>query len=94
MRVLVAYATRHGATAGIAKRIASSLEMRGLDVDCEQVSSVKQPERFDAFVIGSAAYAFHWLGETTSFVRRHRLAVHLDGEMHGRWESSTASTAL
>jgi menaquinone-dependent protoporphyrinogen oxidase len=27
---------------------------------------------YDAFVIGSAAYAFHWLKEATGFLRRHR----------------------
>lgn len=72
MRVLVTYATRHGATAGIAERIARTLEHRGLQVNLEPVKSVREPERFDAFVIGGAAYAFHWLGESMSFVRQHR----------------------
>ena len=27
---------------------------------------------YDAFVIGSAAYMFHWLKEATSFAKRHR----------------------
>ena len=32
MKILVAYATRHGATQGIAERIAQTLEADGLDV--------------------------------------------------------------
>ena len=33
------------------------------------------PSGYDAFVIGSAAYMFHWLGEATAFVRRHRVIL-------------------
>ncbi|HLO35971.1 MAG TPA: flavodoxin domain-containing protein, partial [Candidatus Deferrimicrobium sp.] len=28
--------------------------------------------RYDAFVVGSAAYMFHWLGDATTFVRHNR----------------------
>jgi menaquinone-dependent protoporphyrinogen oxidase len=71
MRVLVAYATRHGATAGIAERIAERLRAGGLDVTLEQAKAVKDVTGYDAFVIGGAAYMNHWLGDATSLVRRH-----------------------
>ena len=72
MRILVTYATRHGATRGIAERIAATLDQSGIDVTLRPVDQAGDPAEYDAFVIGSAAYAFHWLKEATTFVRRHR----------------------
>jgi menaquinone-dependent protoporphyrinogen oxidase len=72
MKVLVAYATRHGATAGIAERIARVLEGAGLTVDLTKIDDVRVTDDYDAFVIGSAAYYFHWLKEATRFVREHQ----------------------
>jgi menaquinone-dependent protoporphyrinogen oxidase len=72
MKVLVAYASRHGATQAIAERIASSLRADGLDMTLQHVETVDQVDGYDAFVIGSAAYMGHWLKEAASFVRRHR----------------------
>jgi len=78
MTVLVAYATRHGATRGIAERIAERLRADGLDAEAHPVSDVRDVQRFDAFVVGGAAYMFHWLGDATKFVEHNRtlLASH------------------
>jgi menaquinone-dependent protoporphyrinogen oxidase len=78
MRVLVAYASRHGATRGIAERIAERLEQRGLEVALRAVQSADSVAEYDAFVVGSAAYMSHWLEDATKFVRRNRsvLATH------------------
>jgi len=75
MKVLVTYASRHGATRGIAERIAAALERQNLDVTFEPVEKVEDAAGFDAAVIGSAAYALHWLGEASSFVRRNAPAL-------------------
>ncbi len=72
MPVLVAYATRHGATRGIAERIADRLRSHDLDADARPAGEVRDAARYDAFVVGGAAYMFHWLGEATSFVEHHR----------------------
>ena len=72
MKVLVAYATRHGATQGIAERIADTLRGAGLDVEIAPAGSVKATARYDAFVIGSAAYMFHWQKEAIDLVRRNQ----------------------
>jgi menaquinone-dependent protoporphyrinogen oxidase len=72
MSVLVAYASRHGATRGIAERIAQTLERHGLDVTLEPVQEVTAVDGYDAFVIGSAAYMGRWMSEAATFVRRHR----------------------
>jgi len=71
MRVLIAYATRHGATAGIASRIAETLEMSGHDA----VAIPVDVGTFDAVVVGGAAYMFHWLKPAVHFVVRHREAL-------------------
>ncbi len=72
MKVLVGYATRHGATAGIAERIGDRLRAAGLEADVASAGTVRYPAPYDAFVIGAAAYMSHWLTEATSFVERHR----------------------
>ena len=72
MHVLVAYASRHGATKGIAERIAEGLRTAGLQVDLSDVSSAKDLTDYDAFVVGSAAYMYHWMKEAQDFVRRNR----------------------
>ncbi len=75
MHVLVAYASRHGATQGIAERIAETLRAAGVDTDARPAASVKDLAGYDAFVIGSAAYMFHWLKEATGLVRRNRAVL-------------------
>ena len=72
MNVLVAYASRHGATQGIAERIAESLRAAGLKAEACPAASVKSLVGYDAFVIGSAAYMFHWLKDAVTLVRRNQ----------------------
>jgi menaquinone-dependent protoporphyrinogen oxidase len=72
MQVLVAYASRHGATRGIAERVAQTLERSGIPTTLRPARDVRSVKDYDAVVVGSAAYAFHWLKEATGLVRRHR----------------------
>lgn len=78
MKVLVAYASRHGATQGIAERVAATLRGHGLDAEARPAASVKSVTEYDAFVVGSAAYMFHWLKEAREFVHHNR------GELTGK----------
>jgi menaquinone-dependent protoporphyrinogen oxidase len=71
-KVLVAYASRHGATEGIAERLAGALRAASIDVDVREVDSVRDPDGYDGYVIGSALYAGRWLGSASNFVRLHR----------------------
>lgn len=72
MRVLVAYATRHGATRGIAEHIATRLREDGLDAEARPAGEVRDAAAYDAFVVGGAAYMFSWLKDATAFVDRNR----------------------
>jgi menaquinone-dependent protoporphyrinogen oxidase len=75
MTVLVAYASRHGATQGIAERIAARLTHDGVPADAVPASRVRDASAYDAFIIGSAAYMFHWLTEASRFVKRNRATL-------------------
>lgn len=75
MRVLVTWASRHGATRGVAERIGEVLRERGVDAVVRPVREAGRRDElaaYDAFVVGGAVYAFHWLGDATRFVRRNR----------------------
>ena len=75
MNVLVASASRHGATQGIAERIGERLQAAGLEVEVRPAADAGELAGYDAFVVGSAVYMFHWLKDGAKFVRRNRAAL-------------------
>jgi menaquinone-dependent protoporphyrinogen oxidase len=70
-KVLVAYASKMGATAGIAEVIGDELRNHGHDVDVLDVTTVKGIEPYDAVVVGSALYIRRWRKEAVRFLRHH-----------------------
>ena len=72
MPVLVAYASKHGSTQGIAERIAAIVRASGLEVDLAAAEDAGDPAGYDAFVIGSAVYASRWMAPASEFIRHHR----------------------
>jgi menaquinone-dependent protoporphyrinogen oxidase len=72
MKVLVAYASKAGSTKGIAEFIGEKLRARGITMDVKEVGSVDRAEEYDAFVVGSAVYMFHWIKEAKQFVLKNR----------------------
>lgn len=71
MTVLVAAASRHGATQEIAAAIGRVLAERGIDVEVKSVGNVADPAAFRAFVLGSAVYLGNWLEPARRFVDVH-----------------------
>jgi menaquinone-dependent protoporphyrinogen oxidase len=70
--ILVAYASKHGATREIAERIADTLRAAGQQAEARPVQATGDLAGYDALVVGSAAYAGHWLKEASEFLRRNR----------------------
>jgi menaquinone-dependent protoporphyrinogen oxidase len=83
VRVLVAAASRHAATAEIASRIGATLTeqlaARGVaaDVHVRHAEGVRGIDGYDAVVLGSAVYAGRWLRPARALARTHtaRLAT-------------------
>jgi len=78
MRVMVAYASKYGATEGIARRLGSVLEEQGYDVDVMTCADAGVASGYDAYVVGSATYEFNWRKDARKFVERNEteLATH------------------
>jgi menaquinone-dependent protoporphyrinogen oxidase len=70
-RVLVAYASKRGSTAEIARAIANSLKGAALEVDLKPVADVSGLDPYDAVVLGSAVYIKRWRGDAKRFLHRH-----------------------
>jgi menaquinone-dependent protoporphyrinogen oxidase len=70
-RVLVAYATKHGATAEIAERIGEVLRRAGLEVDVRPAGQVDDLAAYGAVVLGSAAYIGRWRKSAAQFLKAH-----------------------
>ena len=70
-RVLVAYATKYGATAGIAKKIGQVLQEAGLAVDVKRADQAGDPAGYQAVVLGSAVYIGKWRKEAAEYLREN-----------------------
>lgn len=70
-KVLVAYASKYGATTEIAERIGQVLARAGLDVDVLPAEQAGSIERYRAVVLGSGVYAGHWLKEAADFLQEN-----------------------
>jgi menaquinone-dependent protoporphyrinogen oxidase len=67
MQVMVACASKHGSTEGIAQAIADRLRQQGHDAVAERVANVADLHGVQAVVLGSAVYAGSWMHEATEF---------------------------
>jgi menaquinone-dependent protoporphyrinogen oxidase len=67
--VLVAYASRHGSTRGVAERVAARLEEHGSRAHVRPVDQLDDMDEYDAVVFGSPVYDGAWLPEAERFVR-------------------------
>lgn len=71
MTVLIAAASKHGATGEIAFRIGTRLVECGIDVEVKKLGQVANVSGYDAFVIGSGIYLGNWLKEARRFLDAH-----------------------
>jgi menaquinone-dependent protoporphyrinogen oxidase len=75
MKVLVVYATKYGSTKGIAEFIADKLRQHGMEAEALEARDVKNPQDYDACIIGSGVYMCHWLKEAVKFVRKNKATL-------------------
>lgn len=68
-RVLIAYASKYGATAEIAEKIAETLRADGLDVDVKPAHKVRDLAEYTAVIVGSAVYMGRWRRQASNFLR-------------------------
>jgi menaquinone-dependent protoporphyrinogen oxidase len=75
VKVLVAYASKYGSTKGIAEFLGEKLRQRGMQVDVQEVGAVRNAADYDAFVIGSAVYMFHWMKGAKQFLSKNSVLL-------------------
>jgi menaquinone-dependent protoporphyrinogen oxidase len=71
-KILVAYASRTGTTAEVARSIGKTLSEGGAQVDVLAMQAVKDLSPYQSVVAGSAIRQFKWLPEAAEFIAIHR----------------------
>ncbi len=74
-KILVAYASRTGSTAGVAEAIGQTLAESGASVEVCRMQDVKDLTPYRAVVAGSAIQGGQWLPEAMQFMRTHQAAL-------------------
>lgn len=75
MTVLVAYGSKRGGTEGLAQMVADDLRQEGFQVVVTPARGAKNPEPYEAVVVGGALYAFRWDRGAKWFVKHHTKAL-------------------
>ena len=70
-RALIVYASRHGATAGIAERIGEVLRSNAVDAVVLPATENLDQRDFDAYVVGSGVYMGSWLKDGIEYLERN-----------------------
>jgi menaquinone-dependent protoporphyrinogen oxidase len=74
-KILVAYASRAGSTAGVAEAIGKTLAESGAQVEVRLMKDVQDLTPYRAVVAGSAIQGRKWLPEAMQFVQTHQAAL-------------------
>jgi menaquinone-dependent protoporphyrinogen oxidase len=71
-KILVAYATKSGATVDVAQTIGKSLAGKGAAVDVRPIKSVTNLDGYRAVIVGSSIRMGQWLPEAVEFVKKNQ----------------------
>ena len=74
-QILVAYATKYGATAEIAEKIGQVLRQAGLRTDVLPANRVGDVIPYQAVILGSAVYIGKWLKDAVKFLQANENAL-------------------
>jgi menaquinone-dependent protoporphyrinogen oxidase len=83
MKVLVAYASKHGSTADVARFIGDVLKEHDVDVTVSGVEQVTSAAGYDAFLLGTPIYGGMWLSEMSQFIEKFE--KDLSGKLNYLW---------
>jgi menaquinone-dependent protoporphyrinogen oxidase len=70
-KILVAYDSKHGATAEIAYRIFSSLQQEGHEAELLSLEKKTDPAPYDIIILGSAIYIGQWRKNAIKFLKKN-----------------------
>ena len=73
--VLIVYASKHGSTQQVARRIGEKLRGLGLTTAVERADEVDDLTGFRAVLLGGSIYMGRWHQDARAFLRRHRSAL-------------------
>ena len=71
-KLLVAYATEHGATEEVARFIGQVLAEKGVSVDVKSVDGITDLEDYSGVIIGAPVYSSNWHQPAQDFVKEHQ----------------------
>lgn len=74
-QILVAYATKYGATGEIAEKVGEKLKEVGFTADVKPADQVSDLSAYHAVVLGSAVYAGQWRKEAAEFLETYERAL-------------------
>ncbi len=71
MKVLIAYGSKRGGTAGLAQMIGDELRSQGFEASVRPAGEVGSIDDFAAVIVAGALYASRWHRDTRHFTRRY-----------------------
>jgi menaquinone-dependent protoporphyrinogen oxidase len=74
-KVLIAYASKYGATTEIAEKIGTVLRDAEFQVDVKPVKQVQDLTIYEVVILGSAVYVGQWRREAVKFLKTHEHAL-------------------
>lgn len=73
--ILVAYASKYGATKEIAEKIGAVLHRAGLQANVYPVNRIRDLQPYQAVILGSAVYIGKWQKEAVQFLKTYEKAL-------------------
>jgi menaquinone-dependent protoporphyrinogen oxidase len=74
-KILIAYASRTGTTAGVADRIGKTLTDLGVNVDVRRMQDIYDVSSYKSVIAGSAIQAGKWLPEAMEFIEKNQQSL-------------------
>lgn len=75
MRILIAVASKHGGTYGIATRLRTELLDRGHEAAVMTIDESSCPDGYDGYIVGSAVYQGNWMKAARHFVHDNLITL-------------------